>query len=82
MTFEENVRAILNSNFSETKDEIIDNAVKLICKLKLRGEWIEQGHYPFCYTCDQCNWISTRVHNFCPNCGANMEEAVQNETDN
>lgn len=34
MSFEENVRAILNCNFSETKEEIIDIAVKRICELK------------------------------------------------
>ena len=33
MTFEENVRAILNCNFSETKEEIIDIAVKRICSV-------------------------------------------------
>ena len=33
MTFEENVRAILNSNFAETKEEIIEIAVKRICSI-------------------------------------------------
>ena len=33
MTFEENVRAILNCNFSETKEEIIEIAVKRICSV-------------------------------------------------
>jgi hypothetical protein len=33
MTYEENVRAILQSNFAETKDEIVELAVKCICNL-------------------------------------------------
>ena len=56
MTYEENVRAILQSNFAETRDEIVELAVKCICNLADRphpdvkkGKWIEQeepfGHY-------------------------------------
>lgn len=33
MTLEQNVRAILESNFTQTKDELIDIAVKNICEL-------------------------------------------------
>ncbi len=34
LSFEENVRAILECCFSQSKDEIIDNAVKCIVALK------------------------------------------------
>lgn len=34
MTYEENVRAILQACFSQSKDEVIENAVKCIMALK------------------------------------------------
>lgn len=34
MCYEENIRAILESNFSQVKDELIDNAVKSILAIK------------------------------------------------
>jgi hypothetical protein len=34
MYYEENIRAILESNFSQAKDELIDNAVKSILAIK------------------------------------------------
>lgn len=34
MSYEENVRAILQAVFSQSKDEVIENAVKLIVSLK------------------------------------------------
>ena len=34
MYYEENIRAILESNFSQAKDELIDNAVKSILSIK------------------------------------------------
>lgn len=34
MSYEENVRAILQACFSQSKDEVIENAVKLIVSLK------------------------------------------------
>lgn len=53
MTYEENVRAILESNFAGFKEEVIDTACKAICGLRTYGEWIpcdeqlpkKQGYY-------------------------------------
>lgn len=53
MTYEENVRAILESNFAGFKDEVIDTACKMILGLRTYGEWIpcsdrvpkESGYY-------------------------------------
>ena len=39
------------------------------------GRWIEAGHDDPCYyKCNQCGRLSDDKHNFCPNCGARMEE--------
>ena len=40
MTYEENVRAILESNFAGFKEEVIDTACRNICGLRTYGEWI------------------------------------------
>ena len=41
MTYEQNVRAILESNFAGSKDEIVDIAVRNIVTLtENKGEWI------------------------------------------
>lgn len=40
MTYEENVRAILESNFAGFKEEVIDTACKMILGLRTYGEWI------------------------------------------
>lgn len=40
MTYEENVRAILESNFTGFKEEVIDTACKMILGLRTYGEWI------------------------------------------
>ena len=41
MSYEENIRAILESNFSQTKDELIDNAVKSILAIKQGRSYIK-----------------------------------------
>ncbi len=41
-----------------------------------RGKWInehEDGHGSWVGTCDQC-YTENHVDNFCPHCGARMEE--------
>lgn len=40
MTYEENVRAILESNFAGFKEEVIDTACKMILGLRTYVEWI------------------------------------------
>ena len=40
MTYEQNVRTILETVFTESKDELIEIAVNSIMKLNQYGEWI------------------------------------------
>lgn len=42
MTYEQNVKAILETNFSGFKEEIIDIACKLICMLETKKETIDR----------------------------------------
>ena len=85
MTREQNIRAILESNFAGFKDEIIDVAVKNIMALsENKGEWIAQDIHN-CHTdfkCSKCGYIHSFMHlygkptadyTYCPNCGAKME---------
>lgn len=37
-----------------------------------QGKWIDTDSEWLDYKCDKCGWRSTREHNFCPNCGADM----------
>lgn len=37
MTYEENVRAILESNFAGFKDEIIETAIQRICEIRFQS---------------------------------------------
>lgn len=46
MEYEENIRAILETNFSETKEEIIDIALKLIVALKPTMAVVETNNKP------------------------------------
>lgn len=51
-----------------------DDAVKAIQDLpsaEKRGRWIEDGHYE---RCSECGEYADELHNYCPNCGARMEE--------
>ena len=57
MSYEENVRAILQCCFSQSKDEIIENAVKAIVALKQEPVVINPISpvypvYPYIYTTD------------------------------
>lgn len=36
-----------------------------------RGRWIEDGHYE---RCSECGEYADELHNYCPNCGARMED--------
>ena len=77
MTREQNIRAILETNFTGFKDEIIDVAVENIMSLSdEQGEWIEwKGRFQGVIICSNCNTgfpIFAKDYNFCPNCGADM----------
>ena len=87
MTYEQNVRAILESNFAESKDEIIDIAVRNIMALsedRPKGKWINAKVGRLFPSDDFKCSICGNIHdfdglncgrgdaNFCPNCGADM----------
>ncbi len=88
MTLEENIRAILECNFTGYKDEIIDIAIKNIMSLsdienQKTGHWIkhENPNLGQCmrvtYECSYCKvWLGCEYFvrkSYCPNCGAKME---------
>ena len=50
-----------------------------------RGRWEleeEQKHVELIYSCSECGciaWGNEEISNYCPNCGARMEESGDNE---
>lgn len=70
-------------NGSPASQRILD-AVKVGIPYEERthGEWIEvdikplpYGGYTCNYQCNKCNYFTKEYHlNFCPNCGATMDE--------
>lgn len=85
MTYEENVRAILESNFAGFKEEIIDAACKSINGLSTKGRWewkfdektgIRGMH------CSECGYAEAQVYKkFCGQCGADMREEIGGSND-
>ena len=103
MTVEQNIKAILESCFAQTKDEIIDIAHKNIMSLSMfdrdanysqgysdgyregekikqwrtTGEWIDTDEkdewYGESYRCSLCGHAEIGGGNYCPNCGAKMQ---------
>jgi hypothetical protein len=82
MTKEQNVRAILECNFTGFKDELIDIAVKNIMALSDKpcekvAHWVG-GELGFCDRCGHWGCASDIwsgcEEEYCPNCGAKMEE--------
>ena len=55
------------------------DAIKQLPTAEKRGEWIEHNPHQWglgiVYECDQCGEkINCETSNYCPNCGARMEE--------
>lgn len=40
----------------------------------MRGEWEQDGEYPWLLNCSVCSDSIERGTNYCPNCGAKMED--------
>lgn len=41
----------------------------------VHGEWIDKGEdYMIRWTCSNCGRRDTHIYNFCPDCGAKMDE--------
>lgn len=92
MTYEENVREILECNFAGFREDIIDTAHRRICEIRTHGKWEFVGDNLF--MCTHCGYSakgdylrewSVRTYDstfpdFCPNCGASMvKEGDRNE---
>ena len=78
LSYEENVRAILECNFAGFKDEIIDIAVNNICRLKVpqsTGKWFDQGSMSC--RCSNCGCKNIKESPYCPWCGAYMRESEE-----
>lgn len=82
MTKENNIRAILETNFAGFREDIIESAVKMIMGLEARhGQWIDCGLYSSHllhheWECSSCHGhvidIGRPWYVYCPNCGAKM----------
>lgn len=58
---------ILNGWWHKETLEDVRNAPTIEPKC---GRWIEDGHYE---RCSECGEPTNEYHNYCPNCGARME---------
>ena len=75
MTTRENIKAILECNFSGFRDEYIEFATNKIMEIidkRQPGKWITDinPYLVFCNNCMRSN--GNRQDNFCPCCGAYM----------
>lgn len=57
-------------------NKAISNALKALPSAEQTSAWIKRTFAPDCigYTCRRCNHTYDAVTNYCPNCGARMEE--------
>ena len=42
-----------------------------------KGHWIRRNAFLVPWKCSECNYESERYENYCPNCGAKMENEVE-----
>lgn len=84
LTYEQNVKAILECTFAGFKDELIENACKMICTLNdsekpKTGHWIElDDKSAVCSCCCKNNIL---YGDFCKWCGAKMQEVKEIESE-
>lgn len=76
LTYEQNLKAIIDSHLTEVKDEIKDSIIDNILRLKApkRGsyaEWINPAYDWL--QCSRCGYTTSAKSRFCPGCGAEME---------
>ena len=65
-------------------DEWINNLPSTQPTIKPRkGKWIYSREYGTAkvWTCSECGWNDIGEWNFCPNCGADMREDENDDTD-
>lgn len=86
MPYQLNIEAILTAHFPCAKEELIQDAAEMICKLKNNekvpaekvARWIPNfryGMYPNekFFICPDCNKQSMEYGQYCPNCGEKRE---------
>lgn len=79
MTKENNIRAILETHFAGFREDLIESAVKMIMRLEERhGHWtlIDKGHNFYDWECSICGGSGRGDYDFCPYCGAVMDEDI------
>ena len=54
--------------------EIINECVTIDALSVVRGEWKKDSDYPWLLNCSVCGYSTERGTNYCPNCGAKMED--------
>ena len=94
MTYEQNIKVIIESIFAGYNDELIEDACKKICALNdsekpKTGHWIPMGLVDANdnrnYECSECHHGDTHAKNqivpYCWYCGAKMESEGKNEID-
>lgn len=84
MTYEENVRAILESNFAGFKEDIINTAYRRICELQTHGRWVwkfDENTGISGMHCSVCGFAEAQVYNkFCGQCGADMRPKILDQS--
>lgn len=67
------IRAVLETSFAGFKDEIIDNAVKIIMGYRQpHGHWKSYLPEDPKWECSECKCSFELPYCYCPHCGAKM----------
>ena len=64
-------------NSGWTLKELIDNFPSADVRENVRGEWIDTGSGQECSVCKEIQYGYDNYRNFCPNCGADMQNEVE-----
>ena len=71
------------NDIRQAMQDLIDNAPTVDAEPVRRGKWIEVGSgFNYHFECSKCGWKDgypfNDRHKYCPNCGAKMEEEIEN----
>jgi rubrerythrin len=79
MTREEAIaygKRVIDLGLNDETQAFCELAIKALEQEPRKGHWIPRNAYLLRYKCSECNYKSER-YNFCPNCGAKMEEVEE-----